>query len=132
MKLKTVGFYKEMSQGRETDPSIFDSIHKENACIIEKICKYLNQGVAFIISPGSLQDVIQPEKGISGVATSYTDGEWLWPGDLSYYVRQYALKLPEKFVESMLKNGWKVSFELNEKDCGTVEIDGVNIFDNEE
>ena len=47
-------------------------------------------------------------------------------------MRQYALKLPEKFVESMQKNGWKVSFELNEEDCDTVEIDGVNIFDNEE
>lgn len=127
MKLKTIGFYKEMAQGREKDQSIFESIHKEKACNIEKICDYLNQGIAFIISPGSLQDVIQPENGISGVATSYTDGEWLWPGDLSYYVRKYALKLPEEFVETMQKNEWKVSFELNEEDCSTIEIDGVCI-----
>ena len=61
------------------------------------------------------------------MATSYTDGEWLWPGDLSYYVRKYALKLPEEFVETMQKNEWKVSFELNEEDCSTIEIDGVCI-----
>ncbi len=128
MKLKTVGFYKEMSQGRDTDQSIYDCLHKEKACNIEKICSYLKQGIAFIVSPGNLQDVIQPEKGISGVATSYTDGEWLWPGDLSYYVREYALKLPERFLETMQKNDWKVSFKLKEEDCDTVEIDGVNIF----
>ncbi|MBQ6661407.1 MAG: hypothetical protein IJM57_08325 [Lachnospiraceae bacterium] len=129
MKLKTVGFYKEMSQGRETDKSIYECLHKEKDCNIEKICSYLNQGIAFIVSPGNLQDVIRPENGISGVATAYTDGEWLWPGDLSYYVRKYALKLPEQFVETMQKNGWKVSFKLNEEDCNTVEIDGVNIFE---
>ena len=132
MKLKTVGYYKEMVQGRETDPSIYDFINKENADIIKNICNYLNQGIAFIVSPGTVSDVIHPENGTVGISSSYTDGVWLWPGDLAYYVKKYSLKLPEEFVDTMQKNNWKVSYKLCEEDSDIIEIDGINVLESVE
>lgn len=43
MKLKRIGYYKEMPHGDDTDPSIMDFIHKK---IEHKndICKYLQSG----------------------------------------------------------------------------------------
>ena len=128
MNLKTVGYYKEMPHGRETDPSIFDFIHKESSKKIKKICHYLEQGTTFIVTPGSVNDIIKPENGIIGVPNAYTDGEWLWPGDLAYYVRTYALKLPDDFVETMHKNMWHNTFVLNMDEYDSITIDNEVVF----
>ena len=58
----------------------------------------------FIVTPGVVEDVIDPPKGNASVPSGYTDGIWLWPGDLVYYVENYNLKLPDDFVGTMRKN----------------------------
>jgi hypothetical protein len=35
-----------------------------------------------------------------------TDGIWVWPRDLSYYVGNYHLALPSEFVEHMRMCSW--------------------------
>src|SRR5262249_54299803 len=37
-----------------------------------------------------------------------TDGEWIWPNDLRYYVRVYHCQIPEEFVLHMLSHNWFV------------------------
>jgi hypothetical protein len=127
MKLKTVGYYKEMPQGRETDPTIFDYINNKSLDNIDKICEYLDQGVTFITSPGTVEDVICPENGVIGTSNALTDGVWLWPEALSYYVKKYALILPDDFIETMKAHNWKVLFDLDKADCDDIEIDGIAI-----
>ena len=129
MKLKTVGYYKEMPQGRETDPSIYDYIYNKSLENTNKICRYLEQGVTFIVSPGMVEDVICPGNGTIGSSNACTDGIWLWPETLPYYVRKYALKLPDAFIETMETNNWKISFDLDKEDCSEIEIDGMAITD---
>ena len=68
MKVNTVGYYKEMSEVKPDANTIFDYIRKEEPENIEKICKYLDSGVALIVVPGVTEDVISPEKGNAGVA----------------------------------------------------------------
>ncbi len=129
MELKTVGYFKEMPHGKETDNSIFDFINKENHDNIEKIYQYLKSGVEFVVSPEVTHDIISPEKGTSGVSSSYTDGVWLWPGDLAYYVKNYNLKLPEEFISTMKQNNWQISKTMEDMDCEEIVIDGVKMFD---
>ena len=74
------------------------------------------------------EDVIKPEKGNAGVASEYTDGTWLWRGDLSYYVRNYKLKLPEEFIDDMIRNNWKVPVTTDSLDSDSLEIDGIKIY----
>ncbi len=127
IKLKTVGYYKEMQQGKKNDGSIFDYIKKGDLSEMENICAYLESGVEFIVTPGTSIDVINPENGTAGVPSDYTDGIWLWPGDLSYYVRNYNLKLPDEFVLTMKQNHWRVPVSIDDLDCDDIEIDGIRV-----
>lgn len=131
MKVKTVGFYKEMSNGKPTNESIYEYIEKENPDRIDNICQYLESGIEFVVAPGMSEDVINPDKGISGISSIYTDGVWFWPGDLAYYVKNYRLKLPDEFISAMEKNGWKVSASLENLDYNDIEVDGVKLFESD-
>ena len=37
MNLKSIGFYKEMSQVKETDPSIHDVVKKGDPALVDKL-----------------------------------------------------------------------------------------------
>ena len=128
MKVKTVGYFKEMSEVKPDAESIFEFINKGKTENKEDICNYLDSGVALIIVPAVTEDVINPEKGNAGVASEYTDGTWLWRGDLSYYVRNYNIKLPEEFLETMKKNNWKVPISPENMDEESLEIDGIKVY----
>ena len=129
MEFKTVGYYKEMPHGKDTDNSILDFINKGSQDNIDMIYQYLKSGVEFIVSPEVTHDIISPEKGTSGTASSYTDGIWLWPGDLAYYVKNYKLQLPDEFISTMAQNNWKISKTLDDMDYEEIIIDGIKMFD---
>ncbi len=129
MELKTVGYYKEMPHGSKTSNSIFDFINKGSQEDIDKIYQYLKSGVEFVVSPEVTHDIITPEKGTSGIASSYTDGIWLWPGDLAYYVKNYNLKLPDEFISTMAQNNWMISKTIDDMDYEEIVIDGIKMFE---
>jgi len=35
-----------------------------------------------------------------------TDGVWVWPGDLPYYVRRSGVEVPAEMLAHMAKRGW--------------------------
>ena len=111
-KLKRQGFFREMPHGEENDPSIKDWIFlpnygDEKAQIID----YLHSGKILITCCGTCNDIVKPENGIAGVASFLTDGKWVWPGDLVYYVEKYNLKLDPVFLDDMKKNHWKINVD---------------------
>ena len=61
MKLRTIGYYKEMPHGQETDPCMKEFINQENPKQVDLICNYLRNGSAIIVSPGATIDVFCPE-----------------------------------------------------------------------
>lgn len=121
MKLKRQGYFKEMNHSEEKDPSILDYINNK----IEdktKICKYLSEGVVLAACGEVVEDVLNPDNGIIGSPDAVTDGEWLWPADLVYYVEKYNLKLPDEFVESMKKNNWIIPISDNDLLLEEIEV----------
>ncbi len=58
---------------------------------------------------GVIKDIINPDNGIVGCPDMLTDGEWLWPGDLAYYVKNYHLQLDREFIKTMKNNNWHIS-----------------------
>ena len=115
MKLKSVGFFKEMDHGIDTEGTIMDYIDKGNKSENVDIYKYLESGIEIIVVPETCYDVIDREKGISGVSSEYTDGIWIWRGDLA----------------TMKNNNWLVSLTVDEIDCDDLEIDGIKVFADE-
>ena len=59
-----------------------------------------------------VKDIICPEKGVIGSPDDITDGTWIWPADLVYYVENYDLQLDEEFIKHMAKQSWSVSEDL--------------------
>ena len=53
-----------------------------------------------------------PEKGVIGSPDDITDGTWIWPADLVYYVENYDLQLDEEFIKHMAKQSWSVPEDL--------------------
>ena len=129
MNIKTQGYFKEMPHGTSTCPSIKDYIGKEDRNMVEKICTYLSSGVAIAETPGIVNNVINPEKGVAGSPTALTDGTWVWPGDLAYYVKNYRLKLADEFIKTMQDNNWTIHLKLDDINFDTLTIDNKPIFD---
>src|SRR5204862_84489 len=45
----------------------------------------------------------------AGVLEIRTDGRWVWPGDLAYYVRHYGVAVPGDFIARMESKDFKCS-----------------------
>ena len=111
MILKRQGYYKEMPHGDDTDQSIFFFFYKkiDNK---DKICNYLRNGYVLAACGSVVKDIICPEKGVIGSPDDITDGTWIWPADLVYYVENYDLQLDEEFIKHMAKQSWSVPEDL--------------------
>lgn len=128
MNLKSVGHYNETRHGIGLDLSIHEFLQEECPERAEQICSYLDNGVLLIVSPGSSEDVITSGNSIPGGNSEFTDGTWIWPGDLSYYVRNYLLKLPDDFLNHIVDNNWVIPISDNDIDKETLVIDGVKLY----
>lgn len=125
MNLKSVGYFREMSDACSNDPSIKDYLYKNKTYPTEKICDYLDSGVPIVIAPGAALDIIDESKGVSGSPSIFTDGKWAWSGVLSYYVKNYQLLLDEEFLNTMIENHWKVPIQEKEVDYLNISLDGI-------
>lgn len=108
MKLKSIGFFKELSHGLENGESLKEDISNNPQVNEDSIVKYLENGIIYCISPGLVYDVLDEKRGIIGSLSTLTDGKWIWPSDLSYYVRKYHVKLNEEFLLYMENNNWTI------------------------
>lgn len=107
MKLKRVGFFSDLRYGDSTEGPITCFI--DAACAGEQVkeLQYLKSGHTLIASPGFSRDVLSPEK-IIGPLAMLTDGEYVWPSDLAYYVEHYRVKLPRHFLEHIKERNWLI------------------------
>ena len=124
MNLTSVGYFREMLDGSPSDPSIRDYINEGDKNSIENICAYLDGGLPLIVTPGVSVDIIDENKGIAGSPSVLTDGKWAWSGVLSYYVRNYNLKLDNAFIETMKAYDWAIPIREDELDYSSILLDG--------
>ncbi len=130
MDLIRKGYFREMPHGLDSDPSIKDYInYSYDKDYKDNICNYLETGIPVAICAGTVEDVIDPSSGNAGVPSSYTDGTWIWPGDLVYYVRKYNLKLDEEFTDTMSNNEWTIPIKEEDVDLDNLSVDGEKLFD---
>lgn len=95
--LKPVGFWREHCG--DIFPSIFDAeIKKLEICEIEEIENYLVKCPICVASPGIVYSAFNEDK-IAGTSSIKTDGSWVWPDTLPYYVREHGIALPLEFLE---------------------------------
>lgn len=108
MNLKRVGFFRELRHGDKLGTSLKKIIHSSSLENEEKIVEYLDNGIVFCVTAGVVNDVLDETKGIIGNLEILTDGIWVWPSDLSYYVKTYHIELDADFIMHIINNNWTV------------------------
>jgi len=74
---------------------------------LSRIVTYLQEGTVMRAYFG-MADCRFRECGRVLGSRDRSDGEWIWPEGLEHYLTAHAVCLPESFVESMGRNGWRV------------------------
>jgi hypothetical protein len=105
MSLREIGFFRELPHGDPDGASLHEFVGRaENS---EDLVRYLENGAVLAITGGALAyDVLAAESPDICPLAILTDGVWVWPSDLAYYVQNYRVKLDDDFVRHAAANGW--------------------------
>lgn len=94
-----VGFWKEgFPGGTELACLLEQSRFDWDRTELRGLVSYLERGAILVASPGVRHSIIDARE-IAGSTSIRTDGLWIWPDTLSYYLRKAALPLPAEFRE---------------------------------
>ena len=106
MSLKRAGFFRELRHGQSTGPSIAEAKGGLSGASPTQVCGYL-EAAAVLAATASLADdwFDDSKKGVAELGLR-TDGVWVWPNDLAYYVKNYQVSLPMDFLEHMAAHNW--------------------------
>jgi hypothetical protein len=105
--VKQAGFFRELHHGLPDGPSLAESRAKEPSVDEADIVRYLSAATLLAISgvvPDDYFDAASTAAEYLGIAT---DGTWIWPTDLAYYVSRYHVRVPEDFVRHMYEMAWE-------------------------
>ncbi|MGW4885302.1 hypothetical protein [Streptomyces murinus] len=121
--MKVLGFYSELWPSSPEATSSIRSFVADTAQPNEsKIASYLRSGHMLFASMGVVDDVLGSGENIMGGGSLYTDGEWVWRGDLWFYVSRHHVVLPDDFRSKAESLGYTVP---------TVEQDRLTALTNE-
>lgn len=103
MQMKIAGFFEELWTpsfgtpiGRAKDYVTSNRYEDES-----EIVEYLLSGHDLFSVMGSSADVLGSGKTVLGGDSIFSDGIWIWRGDLWFYVRAYHIRLPREFLTHM-------------------------------
>lgn len=100
-----VGFFKELEPRLSDVPnSIYDFKNKLDPEIKPIVLNYLEHSTGIFDWLETVRDCLNRKKTIIGGSCVWSDGEWIWREDLEYYVREYDVGLPSKFIEKIINN----------------------------
>jgi hypothetical protein len=107
MSLRLAGFFRELQQGLPDGPGLRESCRATAQPDEAMIAGYLEAGAVIRSAGARVDDVLDPAR--TSVASMYlvTDGTWVWPLELAYYIREYHVELPADFVAHMRAQSWK-------------------------
>jgi hypothetical protein len=108
MGVREVGFFKELEHGDPGGASIHDQVRDSAHPKVSEIAAYLDAGVPIMGGSGVVRDVLSEGREIIRGFQILTDGEWVWPAELSHYVRRYHVALPDELLERMERNRYRV------------------------
>jgi hypothetical protein len=103
--LRRFGFFRE-TQGDTNAESLVSSIGPPYDDQ-ERVAQYLESGYIMAIVPGTGIDPLRPDRHI-GERTLRSDGMHLWPGELAYFVRSHAVRVPDDVVAAMRAANWRM------------------------
>ena len=122
--MRPVGFIYELNQIRAARPfeEYRGAIYRDLDAT-EEIVTYLNNGKLIFAWMGYFID-FKTKEPIAPDAY-YTDGVWVWPGYLSYYLNRHSnFILDKEFLD-------KIRVSKNESRCRFIDVKEAEVFENE-
>lgn len=69
----------------------------------EKVLNYLKNGISIAVTMHIIHSLIKDDNSIIGGVSYLTDGYWIWPSYLYFYVDTISIELPLDFLNSISK-----------------------------
>jgi len=91
-------------------PKLQDSLSKTPYPFQKEMASYLRRGTIILTQMSRSKDVFTGER-IPNEVHLLTDGEYLWPNELAWYVEKHNLRLPKDFEDYIL---WELG--IHDKD----------------
>lgn len=106
-ELLQAGFFRELRHGSPDGPGLQASRREEGYPDEEMIARYLESGETLAVRMSSVTDYFDAARRAAPQLAIMTDGTWVWPGDLVYYLREYHVELPAGFVTHMRQRSFR-------------------------
>ncbi|MEU5239999.1 hypothetical protein ACH4UR_33180 [Streptomyces lydicus] len=68
--------------------------------------QYFRDGEELFSAMGTVGDVLGSNERILGGDSVFTDGEWVWRGDLWFYLSRYHVRLPDGLPTRVREQGY--------------------------
>ncbi|WP_405551741.1 hypothetical protein [Streptomyces sp. NBC_01171] len=109
MMIKQAGFYRELGGIGDKSapaPSLRNSARAAGEWDEDRVLAYLDAGHEIFTAMGAERDVIGDDVWITGAGSLITDGTWMWPIELAYYVRRHHVALLPEFLNHIRAHGY--------------------------
>ena len=107
MAVQRVGFWRELRHGDPDGPSLHDSVRRGLREREAEIVRYLRDSPTLAATGVRVNDYLNSDNRAVAPLETATDGTWIWPRDLPYYVETYSVALPTAFVQHMKQRNWE-------------------------
>ncbi|GAB3252030.1 hypothetical protein [Kineosporia babensis] len=111
MNISRAGFFRELPHGLPDGESLRDAVtagrSEPSGGQKEKLADYLWGNTVLAATASLVDDVLDPALKAVAPLEMITDGAWVWPRDLAYYVETYDAVVPLPFVLHIELRGWQ-------------------------
>ena len=115
--VKPVGIYREMYRKRPAHlPLLAESYTTRDIEDRSKIIEYMRLGEPVFDVLEDVVDVVDGKEWIRSGPSLISDGEWLWRVDSIYYLSNYALDIPDDFLEHVRSQDYRPSSDIDVSD----------------
>ena len=107
MIIGRAGFFRELPHGLPGGDSLREAVASGGSGYDEeKLLRYLHGNTVLAATASMVDDVLDPRWRAVAPLEIVTDGAWVWPRDLAYYVEQYHVAVPLQFVLQIELHDW--------------------------
>ncbi len=99
MIISRAGFFRELPHGLPDGESLHQALPSadpRSADQEEKLLEYLWGNTVLVATASMADDVLDPSATAVCPLEFVTDGAWVWPRDLAYYVERYTWPCPSR------------------------------------
>lgn len=110
--MKIASLWRPNGDALELKPELRRS---EDAELRQRILRFLGGGGLVLRSPGLREDRLDPSLAAAVPLGYSSDGEWIWPLELAYYLERHGVLPEEEFLRHMRERDFQAAVPAPEE-----------------